>query len=1452
MMFRTRILRSGLAGLCLFAYASAQDENLDLEAAAGDNIGRTEDQDGEVEAEADNQLGRLGPVEFPVTFASPGVATMALYTPEGRLVRILAQAMDVEAREYRLRWDGLDLFGHLVEAGTKLELKVIHNPNLKATYEMSVSAPKVAPWFGTFTRNGQTRAGGWMGDHSAPNALAAFGDVMLVGTALAEEGDNVAAVSLDGEKIWGGKLAGWAGTAMLASGPDAVYALQAKGGAIHRIQAEAKTDERGRRRPVFEKILNTQNARQIAVQGKTLWYTSANPVSRMDPFRAAFGNGSIDFARSRPLVTANTAPTEFMIGDQTAFGNTFTSPGNRQNGATMIWHDGAAFIVLVLKKEEKIGTVVLPHIPGAARAEVHVLKAGVKYEDAMSPLAGGDANDLMNLRLTDMGDEWQLFGQSDLPAELNYLTSKQGVAGTQALVIKATPANKSAKDWRPRLPLARLLAERVADTGARPVKTHVATRIAKDEGKGFGGVGGWKLRTEYPISRIYPLHVVHDYGKDVSFNGVGFYNAVNPEINVDVLRAGVSPESASEEDWIEVGRSRGGTDKRLGHLSASRHGYERYAALEGPAKTRAVRFRMEQGYQGGKWGVGKDDSFLAENRHVALLNVATEAAEAPKFKLHHVDLATGKEVASWVDDAYGFAAMDSAPDGQLYTIAEGRLNRTVLDPASGKARHEPISDLRFDPKDLASLDVSSDRIAVGDRARNRVVVLDRAGKTLHVVGTGKGREPGPWDPYTIGRPSAVALAANGDLWVAEELFAPKRVARFSKDGKFIEDFLGPPMYGGGGRLDPDLKHFYYRSMEFELDWAKGTSRLKNLNDRAYHPNTPVPEQHTFAFTNIGKPIHRKDTRYLVGGNVVVRKPDASAVWLPAVVFGAAHESAFLFGKDVWNRHWGKFDLSEKIFVWCDLNGDGQYQIEEVELADKASLPPMAGGTFGPDLSLWGKTFRWSPRSFTDKGVPVFALADVRPFDYEKLAPHYNRNYTLSGPRSAKPGYAGIRYVTSDGYLAQEGQPFVVRPDGTILGGPPPQAASDYVPTIVGKVVQTAWSWAGGAMTKSDIGEIAVINSFRGAWHLWAPKHGVMVGRIFTAEDGGFHGMEPVRGMDVTRRYFGWEGWHADFVKGNDGNYYAQGGKSFHAISRVHGLDDFTVRVTPHTVTGPQFAAAKSLRAVLAGRASANRGLSLDAHPAATRLQRHRLDGELEDWGNRRAFAFLDDKERSTRFAASYDDTGMLLAFDGKGDLSGEAKDWKNAYREGFAIEVQVREKAGARDAKPLPGDRRIVFVRHQGQWKGVLYQPVRAEGPGAESLALKSPNLDLFIDEVRLLRPEEYTFKIIEGTLGDLLDLEGGGISFGSELQLAGEKEASNQKGGTGKDWTAEIHLPWSLIGGGPGARRMDVGIREAGPKGRHFYWNNAFPGPNDDPVLQADFNPGAWGTIRFSPPPRR
>ncbi|GEM_PF-1826610 len=1455
-----------LALLTLASFCSlfAQEDEINLDAAAGNNIGRLEENDGDEEVDKEHQLSGLGTVVFPVTFKEAGKATFAVYYDNGQLLRVLGQVLPVEAREYKVRWDGLDLFGNPVPEGTSVNLKVFFNPGVQTFYEFSVGDADVAPWPGEFERNGRTMAGGWLGDHSAPNGIAALGDRVFIGSSLSEEGDNLAALTLDGQKIWGAKVDGWDGVKQIQAGKEDLAVVSRKGARVYRIPPDLKADKNGRRRLQKNTVYSGKAIERVAVHENNLLVIEKNRASFYNPLKRAFSGRNIDYQRSRPQVLNSTPPSDFHLSPQAAFGTTFYDPGSPQTGAIMIPHEGYALVILVFKEPQSLRSALLPTIKGVKRLEIHALEEGTKYTDDMNPLNRKASGGVLDMTLSESGDEWVSVGESKLDQDLNMVHLDGDPVTTEAVLIKAYPLKDGQRNWKPRLPMCLFFKEKIETLANPPKSLSFPTRLVKDSSKAFGTASGYKVRTEYPISEIYPFQVIMDYGKEQKFNGALVKNAVNPDLFFAVLPKGKTPENASNDDWMDIGRIRRNYNKKLRHKTSSRSNMIRATSFGKGIEARYVRITSPSGLQGGKWGQSKDDAHLGETANLLLINTPILEENSPSHTLVHVDFLKGRKLSSWSNSEYNLPALDYAPDGKLYSIANGRLNETTLNLSTGKMSHKALNKLEFDMSGKFSMDVSKDRILLGDRQRRQLLLFDRKGKLLKEIGPGHGREPGPWNPYVIHKASAVALASSGDLWLAEASFAPKRVGRFDKNGKHIRDYWGNPMYGGGGRLDPSLDMLWYRGMEFSLDWKKGSSKLTNHNDVVYAPKTLDTSASSFSFTHIGRPQFVDGRRYIVSGLNVVRKPDDSPVFIPAMKAGYAHENPFLLKKDVWNRHWGKQNLSGKFFVWCDHNGDGDFQVEEVEITDAKTLPPgIGGGATGPGLSFWSKNTRWKPRSFTKDGVPIYKLEDIKAFNIDELHPHFPIGYTLSGSSSAKPHFGGIPWVTSDGNLITEAQPFVVQADGSLLGGPAPKK-SGFIPPFAGEKVATAWAWAGGGKTKSPVGEIAVINSYKGAWHVWAADYGVMVERFFTGEKGKLNGREPVRGMETTQNYFGWEGWHSDFVQAHTGKFYAQGGKSFHSIHEVKGLDNFSIESFPHKVSRKDYENAQKFRVLLKGRHSANRGQNVEAPPMTSLTQKFTLDGDLDDWGDRGAFSFMDETEKTTRFRTARTPQGLVIAIDGRGNTSGELGNWKNAFREGFAIEVQIRN--GERNQggfEPREGDKRIVIGKYKGKWVGVLYQPRHPKGSQKSAMNLKSDTLEILIDEVRLLAANEVGIKVREKNLdidlgggsGGGLDLDlGGGGGFGMDTDLGISNNVVNDetKQGEGDDWSAEILIPWKLIGQGgggrSGGRRFDVGIREAGSK-RFFYWNNKFPGPRNDPAVEAYINPGAWGNLIFTEP---
>src|SRR5262249_1870109 len=136
-----------------------------------------------------------------------------------------------------------------------------------------------------------------------------------------------------------------------------------------------------------------------------------------------------------------------------------------------------------------------------------------------------------------------------------------------------------------------------------------------------------------------------------------------------------------------------------------------------------------------------------------------------------------------------------------------------------------------DPRHLA-FDANGN-ILVSDRGTSHLVkIFSAEGKKLRQIGV-----PGaPWvaayHPDHMNKPNGRAADWRDRLWVAEADNFPRRVSLWAADGKLIRAFYGPTEYGGGGMLDPkDATRFFYKGLEFKLDWKAGTDTLTRVYAR---------------------------------------------------------------------------------------------------------------------------------------------------------------------------------------------------------------------------------------------------------------------------------------------------------------------------------------------------------------------------------------------------------------------------------------------------------------------------------------------------------------------------------------------------------------------------------------------------------------------------------------------
>lgn len=128
------------------------------------------------ESDTGTQFGSMGAVRIPLEIDRDCRATVALYTPEGRLVRILGQVLSLKKGTCTARWDGLDLFGNLLPAGTRLEAKVFMSDGMaggiRARYEFTVGhgnpgSPGAATWAGPATTGARAAGSATIRHHGA-------------------------------------------------------------------------------------------------------------------------------------------------------------------------------------------------------------------------------------------------------------------------------------------------------------------------------------------------------------------------------------------------------------------------------------------------------------------------------------------------------------------------------------------------------------------------------------------------------------------------------------------------------------------------------------------------------------------------------------------------------------------------------------------------------------------------------------------------------------------------------------------------------------------------------------------------------------------------------------------------------------------------------------------------------------------------------------------------------------------------------------------------------------------------------------------------------------------------------------------------------------------------------------------------------------------------------------
>ena len=767
--------------------------------------------------------------------------------------------------------------------------------------------------------------------------------------------------------------------------------------------------------------------------------------------------------------------------------------------------------------------------------------------------------------------------------------------------------------------------------------------------------------------------------------------------------------------------------------------------------------------------------------------------------------------------------------GRLLVLSGKKLLRFAAAKAElGKAETVIASGLE-DPRHV--LTDAAGNFYISDRgAAHQVKVFSPAGKLLRVVGRPGAPAVGLYDPLHLNNPNGLALDSQGRLWVAEADNQPRRVSVWTPKGELVRAFYGPTEYGGGGALDPqEASRFFYKGLEFRLDWKTGRDELVRVFARPeplmeaqgghFSPDTPL------------YPEARKGARYFTscythnptGGDdaAFVWSDDGKAVRLVAAL-GNAHSWAVLRTPEfraLWPEGTKPEDENPKpeqlaTFTWTDTNGDGRPQPGEVRMMKGEAR----GVTVMNDLSFLvarfaGTTARFAPASFDARGAPSYDLAKP-----EKLGPAGGQPQSSGGDQAL----ADASGWTVNTNAVEPFSPFGL--GGTFRGEPrwsypsawPGLHASheSAVPDQPGMVVGHTRLLGGWVKPPGEAGPLFCVNGNMGNMYLFTAD-GLFVATLFHDIRLRPNWAAPVavRDMDVTNVSLHDENFWPSITQTPDGRVFlVDGGRT--SLVRVDGLDSIkrlpeqTLTVTAADLDRARdwFARAETARQKARGSGTLNVPL---------RQQPPTVDGRLDDWPAATDWAVID--RRGTR--ANFDSNSRPYEVSAAACVSGDRlfAAWRTTEKELLNNSGETPnalfKTGGCLDLMlQTDTDQRLLVTLVKGKPRAMLY---RAKVAGtAQPVAFSSPWRTITLDTV-----EDVTAQVAFATDG------GGNFEISIPLQTLRCQPK-----------------PGDIL-------RADLGVL----RGSNFqttqrvYWSNKATAITADVPSEAELTPKLWGKWRIT-----
>lgn len=721
---------------------------------------------------------------------------------------------------------------------------------------------------------------------------------------------------------------------------------------------------------------------------------------------------------------------------------------------------------------------------------------------------------------------------------------------------------------------------------------------------------------------------------------------------------------------------------------------------------------------------------------------------------------------------------------------------------------------------------------------NQVKVFTADGSPTRVIGTGGPEQgAGPYDDRHMNHPFGLAVDDRQHLWVAEASLEPKRVSVWTLDGSLWKSFYGPPRYGGGGTIDPvDKTRFYYRGMEYRLDWHDGTSRVAAI----LWPLGTSDRTHPFADRSPETPLYLGGRQYMTDAftDHPVNGLETAVIWVmrdgrawPVAALGKLSDWPQLRPEDIESQLPAGIDTRAPdwrrrvMFLWTDRDGDGLAEPREVQL-----LPASAGGvTVMPDLSFVvshvdDRLMRFRPLGTVHGDVPIYDL------EHGEMLSRGAQNAISTGGNQA--------LISPEGWTIAYPPPKPFRPDsiggglaGTRLWSYPnlwPGLHASHeapIPDRPGELIGPT-RLLGGFVTPrgSRVGSIWAIDSSMGQIYVFT-HDGLFVTQLFQDMRTGkpWRMPEAVRGMSLNDVSPNGEDFWPTLTQTSDGDIFLQVGSQSNIV-RVDGLDSLRgIGPSDLVVTQDELLAAGEY--IVQQELHRQQTLGRHTLTVALRDRPPKLDAALDDWAGA-DWVSLDASGTAAWFNSDskpYNVSASVMIADGRlyaAFRTGDPTLLKNSgeiptapFATGGALDLLLSTAPSADDqrANAVAGDLRLVVTMIKGGPRAILYRPVM---PGAVHKVI-------FNSPVRTV-----SFDSVEDVSADLQFAAGGGNYVFS--------------------------LPLSRLGLSvrPGLElRGDVGVR----RGDGFetlqasYWSNKATAIVADIPSEAELHPQLWGHWIFS-----